>query len=98
VYNLLLLLFRADDSPLMRNANFYSDLFHCKFLDGLVDPLKRRRSDTRSVTTSTITTPQSSGATMLQKLAQPPPPEQRKAVEQAFTQLLNVSYPKVENS
>lgn len=84
------------DSPLMRNANFYSDLFHRKFLDGLVDPLKRRPSNTRPSNASTITTLQSSGATMPRKLAQSAPPEQRRAVEQVFTQLLTVSYPKVE--
>ena len=87
------------ESPIMRNANFYSDLFHRKFLDGLVDPLKRNRSNrpaSSRASTSTVTTPPPNGATMPRKLAQSAPPEQRKAVEQVFDQLLTVYYPKVE--
>ncbi|QLE54665.1 DUF6683 family protein [Nostoc sp. TCL26-01] len=97
------------DSALLRNGDFYSNLFHQKFLNRLVDPLKSRRGnrlvrrETTTVSpskvpatqTSTITVPQPNGATMPKKLAQSAPEAQRQTVEKVFSQLL-ARYPKLE--
>jgi hypothetical protein len=93
------------DSALRRDGDFYSNLFHQKFLNNLVDPIKSRRTNRRTETpkpaktpitqASTITIPQQNGATMPKKLAQSAPQEKRQKVEQVFSQLL-ASYPKLE--